>query len=703
MCPACALRVPCVCPACALRVPCVCPACVVSVHALCDPELLQLAMHRFSDIEPTKSLKDIHWNPKAQQRRQPRTVLEMQASSGHHASVAFLLDETSVGFRVTTETNQRNPIHVCCLVDTSGSMNSEAVVKTSDGIVRSNGLSLLDLVKHSVRTVAATLGEADMLSIVEYNLEAEIKLRPTNMVADKSVPDVVQRALASMQACGGTNIFDAMLQGVQLLTDTPCTSDCHRVIYLLTDGVPTIEPAVGTAHALAQVFADGIPHCVYTFGFGYDLDSRLLANIAVAGTGQFYFVPDAGFIGTCFIHAIVNTLMTHPNEVLHLQHAKLALSRSGLIQDEGFSAALLRRRVSKDRPTDFLCCLPNDQAALGGVRLHSLNNPVEEVSINHDSNPAAVHMQIARIVLAGTAWRLAETSYTDGTDHATMLACAKWRLCQLGHCGDEHLMQDLDGEMTRACEGLQTFKRWGAHYLRAMALSHGYQQCTNFKDPGLQGYATSPDFEAARGDAEATFLEMPPPTPTCLPPCQGGRAPPAISMATYHNNGNSCIDGECYVRVLTRWCSTPKRICEVRRGDLVQSNNGWSIVECLLSSTATELCTLPGGLRITNWHPTRSCGGGEWSFPVQRLDSSTQIVAPTTVYSILLADRALSVCVQDRYECVCLAHNSIDHPNLQHAFYGTEVVVEAMRTDPAFATGRAQLVQSSNNGLTASL
>ena len=47
---------------------------------------------------------------------------------------------------------------------------------------------------------------------------------------------------------------------------------------------------------------------VNTFGFGYNLDSDLLLDLAVAGGGNYAFIPDASFVGTVFVHAVSNEL-----------------------------------------------------------------------------------------------------------------------------------------------------------------------------------------------------------------------------------------------------------------------------------------------------------------------------------------------------------------------------------------------------------
>jgi hypothetical protein len=59
-----------------------------------------------------------------------------------------------------------------------------------------------------------------------------------------------------------------------------------------------------------------------TFGFGYNLDSKLLLDLAVEGGGSYSFIPDSGFVGTVFVHALSNILATYG------QDAKLSITTS---------------------------------------------------------------------------------------------------------------------------------------------------------------------------------------------------------------------------------------------------------------------------------------------------------------------------------------------------------------------------------------
>jgi hypothetical protein len=58
------------------------------------------------------------------------------------------------------KTSGRAPLDICCVIDVSGSMSSEASIP-ADPVTgkpaESNGLSVLDVVKHSLRTIVSTM------------------------------------------------------------------------------------------------------------------------------------------------------------------------------------------------------------------------------------------------------------------------------------------------------------------------------------------------------------------------------------------------------------------------------------------------------------------------------------------------------------------------------------------------------------------
>lgn len=60
---------------------------------------------------------------------------------------------------------RRAPLDICCVIDVSGSMNDEASIPadpTTGKPAESNGLSVLDVVKHSLRTIVTTMQEGEL-------------------------------------------------------------------------------------------------------------------------------------------------------------------------------------------------------------------------------------------------------------------------------------------------------------------------------------------------------------------------------------------------------------------------------------------------------------------------------------------------------------------------------------------------------------
>lgn len=65
---------------------------------------------------------------------------------------------------------------MCCVIDTSGSMEESAAIKDEKGNKEEFGLCILDIVKHAVKTIINCLSANDRLAIVEFHSTAETVL-----------------------------------------------------------------------------------------------------------------------------------------------------------------------------------------------------------------------------------------------------------------------------------------------------------------------------------------------------------------------------------------------------------------------------------------------------------------------------------------------------------------------------------------------
>lgn len=113
------------------------------------------------------------------------------------------------------------------LVDTSGSMGSSAVIKGEGKDLEETGLSVLDIVKHSVKTIIATLEDQDELAIVEFNSKATVLLPLTCLHSSLDILNSVamaargkvtaNKAVDALDADGSTNLWDGLVTGLNLL------------------------------------------------------------------------------------------------------------------------------------------------------------------------------------------------------------------------------------------------------------------------------------------------------------------------------------------------------------------------------------------------------------------------------------------------------------------------------------------------------
>ena len=61
---------------------------------------------------------------------------------------------------------------ICCVIDVSGSMGEAATYEDETGAMIDNGLAILDMVKHAVKTMAHMMQPTDRLSLVAFSSEA---------------------------------------------------------------------------------------------------------------------------------------------------------------------------------------------------------------------------------------------------------------------------------------------------------------------------------------------------------------------------------------------------------------------------------------------------------------------------------------------------------------------------------------------------
>ncbi|KAL6875263.1 hint domain-containing protein [Trichoderma novae-zelandiae] len=572
--------------------------------------------------------------------------------------------------------------HVACdivlVIDVSGSMGAAAPVPGEGG--EETGLSVLDLTKHAAFTIIETMDERDRLGIVTFETESRVVqwLEPMT----DSNKEQARKRVKALKPLKSTNLWHGMLDAIKLFTKEQRRSRRVPAMMVLTDGEPNhMCPPQGYIPKLRCM--PPLPATIHTFGFGYTLRSGLLKSIAEFSGGNYAFIPDAGMIGTVFVHAVANLQSTFATKAsLRLRYAaeleveqttgdavdkqapvdigggqmQLTMSLGNIQYGQSrdlwlrFRGAVQEKQVSDSLVLEAILTFQEAErssSASVSARLGASGTPDAEAL---SAAEAAYHESRALVLsFISTLFPLAP----DGEYRALQLAKHETKelqeLSQLiktlpsGAFTDDlnaSLVEDLSGEQPKGQISLalskpRFFAKWGRHFLPSYANALSRQICNSFKDSApLQFGSQSPLFIACRDRLDAAFDSIPAPEPSrVVVHRRSSRFPPhdVSSMASYRDSAGVCFAGSTAVELASG------RITEIRklkRGSRVRTPLGPSKVALVLKTKVVSetLCRL-GSLLVTPWHPL-STDGQNWEFPADMSDNT--VLFTGCIYSVLL-------------------------------------------------------------------
>lgn len=598
------------------------------------------------------------------------------------------------------------PCDIVLVIDVSGSMTADAPVPGDGG--ERMGLSVLDLTKHAARTILETLGPQDRLGIVTFASEAQVspahnkKTRAVTDIASQTLQKLVpmtqtnkrkaKQNIESMTPQDCTNLWHGILSGIKLFEGESSASGRVPAIMVLTDGMPNhMCPAQGYVPKLRSM--GRLPAAIHTFGFGYDLRSGLLKSIAEVSGGNYAFIPDAGMIGTVFVHAVANLQSTFADAVtlkltyppyLQLEettgesvdqqkptqvgrgknsHSQLTLS-FGTLQF-GHSRDIYLRYANTQELADFLAM---NEAGLQPDLPPVVNAVLEYSCLDGNIYKAVCHRSIVdtgepKLSLAEKAYHISRSAIVellsrvapirakDG-EHVparsdarklavevemllSSLPAADPRVRSDPRCAS--LLEDLTGEDPKGQISLafkkKFFGRWGIHYLPSLANAHAKQICNSFKDPGPLMYGTeSPLFERCRDRLDNIFDSLPAPKPSNHTTYRS-----MISMSSWNSSCAPCFAGNATVVVVSASGEETRvtKVGRLRGGIRVLTPLGPRKVVAVLKTRVRReaMCLVGKGLMITPWHPL-SLDGKSWNFPARI--SHRPVRYTGSIYSVLL-------------------------------------------------------------------
>jgi uncharacterized protein YegL len=179
--------------------------------------------------------------------------------------------------------NDRQPVHMILVVDTSGSMEME---------------NKLSSVKKSIQLMLDLLSKEDRLSLVTFADEAKTFLKKTIPTPEER--QTILHRIHNIEADGSTNMSAGLLEARALVE--PPSLGRKQGILLLTDGHANIgvHKEEGLLEIIQRIQSESPGTTVTTVAYGVDHNTEMLNNLAKAGGGAYNVVSNLEDVATVF-------------------------------------------------------------------------------------------------------------------------------------------------------------------------------------------------------------------------------------------------------------------------------------------------------------------------------------------------------------------------------------------------------------------
>jgi hypothetical protein len=619
-------------------------------------------------------------------------------------------------------------IYVCCL-DVSGSMDGASTYNDSDS--ECSKFSRWDLVKHSMNTIVHCLRPVDKLAIVTFSNNATKNMALLDM--DANGKKQAMRILDGIRIEGQTNLWDGLNTSLNEMDSILKDNNTNAFTLLLSDGEPNVNPPRGILNEfLRRISKNKLTSTLHTFGYGYGLDSSLLTSLSEYGAGLFAHIPDHTMCNTVFINFLSNSLATAINRVDlkvgnmsgcdSLTNISHPLNDSGIINVGAIQSGQRQNIILASKIIDpdnfsvkFDLEYNNNTTSYTINKLNKNRSSVTSLSTfifddnDHKSGSRITREQIEHVLASGDLcyqipkiWLLniiknGMNNYNpkktcDQLDKFCDVLDAMISTCT--NKTDKEKLVDLfknvksanqiEGQIQKAFSNDEWFKRWGIHYFKYFIRSHQLQVCSNFKDPSLQHYGGQL-FKELRDEVEDIFMTMPVPVASRAPPSQPYSG--NFTQSTYQATG-PCVDGDGYVKIEN---GQIKKIYYLKKGDkIINSDGNVATIVCVIKTKvkngSTSMLSL-NQMKVTPFHPIRI--DNKWRFPANV--GKIRNYNSKYVYNFVLDKHHIMTI--NGIDIITLGHGIENDPVLKHPFFGTQEVINHLKTHPGWDEGLIELKQ----------
>ena len=570
---------------------------------------------------------------------------------------------------------ERLPVNICCVIDVSGSMGESAYYEDSQGNMVPTGYSVLEAVKNALRTLIGCLTPQDSFCLVTFSNVACV-IFPTAKMTEES-KSIVNICVNNMQATYDTNIWSGLELGLEAIK----SMTGHKSLMLLTDGIPSTGYNFRTSLFSDYLASNNLSQFqLHTFGFGSSLKRGLLLELAEMGGGNYFFLPDASTAGPCFMKAIAHI------GTVALQNVKLQLKAKNGATIEGNIRGIYPLDIKGGNRGERIITLHSLHFGQSREIVVTVDVPTNKFSLTKgaivfNKNYLEAYLTHEGSILAHLECDTAlsssggELSFARVTmvnsltaalcvDSSLALPIIDQLIAKLDSYKDnsyiEMLAKDIKGRIRKGFLPGK-YDLWGHHYNSAFVRAHQLQVSINDMDSSLSHYGGTLA-KAFINSGKKVYTEVNKKIVTVAP--RAIYVPTSSYTATFGGGGGGCFGGQCTVILFP---SRKIKVSEVKTGDMLQTKNGYSLVQVVAQiQIITEVVFLfDTGLTITPTHPIMI--NDKWVKPTFLPHKKT---TTSEVYNFVLSGNPCLLV--NSVPCITWGHNL---PELKHNFYDSKLFI----------------------------
>ena len=560
------------------------------------------------------------------------------------------------------KTESRRPLLLISMIDLSGSMSCSASnIKNGN---EEGSFSRLSLVKHSLKTVVSTLSENDKMCLITFSYKAKMVLEATSVdeLGKKKIFDEIEK----MHPSSTTNIWDALRLGILVSQRFQNYNTC---LMLFTDGEPNINPPLGIVPSLKEVISDikNVNFTISTFAFGFQVDSKLMEEIAKVGNGIYGYCPDCTMVGTIFVNFMANILTTIESTV------KIDINNKSLkkvFEIGGLYSGMPRHLGFFMEQSEFKNSEIN--LYLGSKKTNSING------IDFTEKNDEILDQYFRLRLIILVEEIIQSGNKDNKDNLKKVKDLYEEIDKIENKTEfmKNLLIDLihedenHGQIEKAIRS-EYFKKWGLDYLLSFLRFHVVEQCGNFKDQTLKKYSNE-DFEKMQKVGNKIFISLPAPENDID---EGKNITQSNFAQMCYNAYGGCFTGDALVELK----HGKKKVKNLRKGDILL--NGAEVV-CLVENKINryENVVCINDVCFSLYHPIEI--NGKWVFPCECFQVKKKFI--DSWFNLVLKNK--HEVILNGTKAITLGHNRTEGI-LKHPYFGTKKVIEALMKYDSFKEG----------------